>query len=173
MNFKKLGIITLSTVMMMTPFSTIVLADDTTKTSDTTVKYTQADSGSWEWTVPAGSGEASVIDLSNGAKKGTLKISSANIPSDKKIDVTAAGQGTNGEFIMTKTNDSSKTYDFSLSYGDDNKPVTPKETVLLSYASTDTGEKSTTITFTPGAKKPSVGEYSGKVTFTATLKDAQ
>lgn len=170
MNLKKLGVMALSAVTMMAPCATTVLADETSKSGETTVKYTQTDGGSWDWSVPTGTGTTTDIDLSDGAKTSTLKITSASIPEDKKIVVTAAGQGTDGAFVMTKTDDTTTTYGFSLTYGDAGTAVTPNSTRLLTYKSSDTSEKSTTITFTPNSTKPKVGEYTGKVTFTATLK---
>lgn len=174
MKLKKLGAVALSAIAIMTPCATTVSAEET-KSGDTTVTYTQVDSGSWEWTIPGQSGEtSSAIDLTNGAQTGELKVTDASIPANRKIDVTASGDGTDGAFIM-QTSDKTKSYGFSLSYTENSetKSVTPKTTILLSYAAADSGEKSTTVTFTPDSTKPAVGEYSGKVTFTSTLKEAE
>ncbi len=174
MNIKKISIATLSTVMMLTPMASTILAEDptptpTTQTGTTTVTYTV--NSSWEWNIPT---IMSDIDLSGGsAITGTVGIKNASIEPGKELKITATGSGTNGAFTLShKTQEETIPYTVKIVTGEGE---TATETAVnpgdqLFIYSADTPSVTLRYQVAPETGKTyTAGTYTGTVTYTATL----
>ncbi len=155
MNFRKLGIAALSAVTMMAPCATTVFAEDPT----TTITYTEAES--YDWSIPTA---AVSVNTDNSFELG---VKNAKLPSDKKLQVTATGSGTDGAFTMAN---GTATMPYTVKVGESSDAINPGAVVLTCAPS----ETSASVTLKVAAAKESgktyaAGTYTGTITYTASL----
>lgn len=145
-----------------------VMAEDT---KTTTVKYDVTQS--YTWSVP------STIDFTNAADSkvttsGTtgatqnVLVTKNVIPEGKKLQITAAGSGTDGAFTIVPKG-KSHTLSYTLKAG--STAVTSGGSVLEVAAGTNTGSATLTFTLSKDATERA-DNYEGTVTYTVAVVDA-
>lgn len=180
MNMKKFSIAALSAITMLTPMTSVILAEDpiTTptpaiQTGTTTVTYTV--NSSWEWNIPTSMNK---IDLSGGsAITGTVGIKDATIEPNKQLRITAIGSGTNGAFTLSHaTQEETIPYTVKIVTGEGETEtetaVSPGGTLFVYSESTPSVTLRYQVAPETG-KTYTAGTYTGTVTYTATLETKQ
>ncbi len=166
MNINKLGLVAITAATIMTPFTTCVLAD----VGDTTVTYTVETS--YNWIIPSTTQGESTMALDDTTKTGTVGVTGVSIPADKKLVVTAKGDGTDDAFTM-KLNTVEMPY--TVKVGTSETALAVNGEVLSYVSGEDTGtEKSVELKFDVAKAADvtySAGTYTGHMIFTATLTD--
>ncbi len=164
MNLNKLGIVGLSVVTMMTPVSTVVLAEDPTPTPDaknSNITYT-IDS-SYEWTIH------SDLNLNNATSSkpvsGDVTVKTANIASNQNLTIAIKGSGTDGAFTMKDLNGTGTN---EIAYSVNGGNVTTGSTILTVTAG-ETMPKTVSLQFALASSDVKAGNYKGQVIYTATL----
>ena len=159
MNLNKLGVVALSAVTMMSPLTTNILAASGDGTNSTDITYT-VDS-SYTWTIH------SAISLNSATTTGDVSVTQANVAADKEIVIKVKGSGTDGAFTMKDKNGAGSN-EISYNVQNGNQAVQVNDTVLT-FGTTDTATKTTTLTFALASTNVKAGNYKGTVTYTATL----
>lgn len=164
MNLNKLGIVALSVVTMMTPVSTVVLAEDPTPTPDaknSNITYT-IDS-SYEWQIH------SDLNLNNATSSnpvsGDVTVTKANIASNQNLTIAIKGSGTDGAFTMKDLNGTGTN---EIAYSVNGGNVTTGSTILTVTAG-ETMPKAVSLKFALASSDVKAGNYKGQVIYTATL----
>ena len=166
----------LATAMVASLGTTAFAADaSATKTESGETKVTYAVTESYTWTVPAEVtfGKDAGVNKNNVDGKATdnsseLKVTVTNnvIENDKKLRITAVGDGTSGAFTIKTTEGASLTYKIQL--GSDKKELTDG-TVLEVPAGQKEGSVDLTFTLTTASTTAEIaGNYEGKVIYTAS-----
>ena len=173
---KALAVVAAVAMVSMTSVSAFAVDGSSTTTStnaNTTVKYTVATS--YTWSVPSEiTFTADNASVTTGGTTGTTQnvcVTKNVIPHNTKLQITAAGEGDNQEFII-KDSVKKNLLSFAITLGDatSTSTVNPGGVVLEVPASTNS--KDTALTFK--LSKESVeqaGSYSGTVTYTASVVD--